>query len=324
MDGHHFDALAKRLSSRRTALGGLVASLLLPLEISARGQGKGKDKDKQRKHGGKGKGRDKKRTHAQAEQCWRAGACIPGKGSNVSRCDLSGISNLPLDSTGSNLSRANLRGVNARGVNFTKANLSGACLIDADFTGATFANNTNLANAIFCNTKMPDGSPNNSGCGAGTACCPTCVAAGGRCGVGFGACCGSAGCFTGICCVPTTCEELGKQCGSWPDGCGGTLQCGACGTGATPACNNGICASCTAMCGASCFCANLIDGSTQCWSRGSSTCATCTLDSPDCGARTCVSTATNGATNVSFSAPEIYCQISAPGVCMSLTSCGAG
>lgn len=29
-------------------------------------------------------------------------------------------------------------------------------------------------------------------------------------------------------CVPTTCQALGSICGSAPDGCGGTLQCGTC------------------------------------------------------------------------------------------------
>ena len=47
--------------------------------------------------------------------------------------------------------------------------------------GATFANNTNLANAIFCNTTMPDGSPNNSGCGSGTTCCPQSCESDGDC-----------------------------------------------------------------------------------------------------------------------------------------------
>mmetsp|Transcript_25902 Transcript_25902/g.38274 ORF Transcript_25902/g.38274 Transcript_25902/m.38274 type:complete len:623 (+) Transcript_25902:136-2004(+) len=29
-------------------------------------------------------------------------------------------------------------------------------------------------------------------------------------------------------CWPTNCENLGKQCGEWPDGCGGVLVCGVC------------------------------------------------------------------------------------------------
>lgn len=187
MDGRHFDALAKRLSSRRTAIGGLFAGLLLPLELAT---GKGKGKGRKRK--GKGKPRDKKRTQAQAEQCWRSGACILKKGANVSRCDLAGYT-APngLDCTGCNVSRANLRGANLRGAKFTKANLSGACLVEADFTGATFANNTNLANAIFCNTKMPDGTTNDSGCSAGTSCCTTPCLSDAQCSAGQVCCSGT-------------------------------------------------------------------------------------------------------------------------------------
>ncbi len=249
MDGQRFDALTRRLSSRRSALGGIFAGLLLPLEASARG----KSKDRKRK----GKGKGKQRANAQAEPCWRAGACIVSKGSNVSQCDLAGYTALdPLDCTRCNLSRANLRGADLTGVNFTRANLSGACLVDADFTDATFANNTNLYNAIFCRTIMPDGSVNNSGCQSGTACCPTCDAGhlcpSGCCNTAIGTCgacpsgsiCGGGtpG-IPGICgCTPTTCEALGKACGSWPDGCGETLSCGACP--ANQSCCNGTCAPC--------------------------------------------------------------------------------
>jgi len=31
------------------------------------------------------------------------------------------------------------------------------------------------------------------------------------------------------CCALATCGSLGKECGSWPDGCEGTLECGGCG-----------------------------------------------------------------------------------------------
>jgi hypothetical protein len=42
-----------------------------------------------------------------------------------------------------------------------------------------------------------------------------------------------------IVCVPDTCAGLGYNCGSWGDGCGGTLNCGTCGSGYT--CTSGIC-----------------------------------------------------------------------------------
>lgn len=31
-------------------------------------------------------------------------------------------------------------------------------------------------------------------------------------------------------CIPKTCAQLGKSCGSWSDGCGGTVNCGTCPT----------------------------------------------------------------------------------------------
>jgi hypothetical protein len=117
-------------------------------------------------------------------------------------------------------SRANLRDATFVGTNFTRANLSGPCQIDADFTGAIFANSTNLYGANFCNTTMPDGSVNNSGCTAGTACCSTCDTA--------------------------TCESLGKQCGEWPDGRGNTRTCGACPGSTSRGCA-GICVTRTWM-----------------------------------------------------------------------------
>jgi len=40
-------------------------------------------------------------------------------------------------------------------------------------------------------------------------------------------------------CIPYTCSGLGYECGSWADGCGGTLNCGTCASGYT--CTSGIC-----------------------------------------------------------------------------------
>ncbi|MFL5320756.1 MAG: hypothetical protein ACJ790_13930, partial [Myxococcaceae bacterium] len=45
--------------------------------------------------------------------------------------------------------------------------------------------------------------------------------------------------FPGDFCTPATCEELGHFCGSTPDGCGGTLNCGVCADGQT--CTDGTC-----------------------------------------------------------------------------------
>jgi len=52
-------------------------------------------------------------------------------------------------------------------------------------------------------------------------------------------------CYNGACCTPKTCSELGKQCGGWDNGCGGTLNCGTCASGQT--CDS------TGQCVASCI-----------------------------------------------------------------------
>lgn len=204
MDRNRFDEITQALTtspSRRKLLvgvaGGGIAALLAAIthgDVDARRVQAEKKRRKQRHQ-------KSDRVKTQAEPCWRAGACIPKKGANVSRCDLAGYTApSSLDCTGCNLSRTNLNGATFSGANFTRANLSGSCLVDADFTGATFANNTNLYNAIFCNTTMPDGNINNSGCGSGTACCSTCIQAGDACGAGIGgACCDATQCTNGLC-----------------------------------------------------------------------------------------------------------------------------
>ncbi|MBM3228335.1 hypothetical protein FJZ20_00380 [Candidatus Pacearchaeota archaeon] len=42
-----------------------------------------------------------------------------------------------------------------------------------------------------------------------------------------------------IACVPDTCLSLGYECGTWDDGCGGTLNCGTCASGYS--CSAGTC-----------------------------------------------------------------------------------
>ena len=290
MDGRHFDALAKQVGSRRTAIGALLAGALFPLDAIARKKGKGTSR----------KGKAPKRARIQAEPCWRAGACIVSKGSNVSQCDLDGYTApQSLDCTRCNLSRANLRDADLTGVNFTRANLSGACLVNADFTDATFANSTNLSNAIFCNTRMPNGSINNSGCGSGTACCQTTCTAG-------------------------TCESLNACGANVADGCGGILSCGTCGLTATPICASGTCVSCASVCTTECGCAGLPNGTTQCFGDAILRCTDpCTTDAQCATGDTCVSTIANPITGVTRSAPA-SCDQTSVGVCVNLSSCGAG
>ena len=84
------------------------------------------------------------------------------------KCDLSGAyltganlsyANLRFaDLTDANLDSADLSGADLTRANLERANLEWANLIEADLTEA------NLTGAIFCKTKMPDGTQNNSGC----------------------------------------------------------------------------------------------------------------------------------------------------------------
>ncbi len=112
-------------------------------------------------------------------------------------------------------------------------------------------------------------------CGAGSCCpCKTCASEGRTCGdldtrcggsLDCGSCpevahgynvCSQAGhcellCHPGYhkvgnCCAADNCQTLGKNCGDWPDGCGGTLSCGALSTcpqppNSTRFCNQGRC-----------------------------------------------------------------------------------
>jgi len=69
-------------------------------------------------------------------------------------------------------------------------------------------------------------------------------------------------------CVPKTCASAGAECGTLHDGCGGTLDCGGCGTGQTcnantcvRACTGGTHLCCDFTCRTTCpgpaFCNNL-------------------------------------------------------------------
>lgn len=63
-------------------------------------------------------------------------------------------------------------------------------------------------------------------------------------------------CLSGSCvgyqcvCPRATCQSLGKQCGTWNDGCGGTVDCGNCGIGAKSVCAAGMCKTCSEVYGA--------------------------------------------------------------------------
>ena len=60
--------------------------------------------------------------------------------------------------SGADLVFTNLSGVNLSGADLSEANLFYTNLSAADLEGA------NLTETIFCETKMPNGTTNNSGC----------------------------------------------------------------------------------------------------------------------------------------------------------------
>ena len=96
-------------------------------------------------------------------------------------------------------------------------------------------------------TVVPDvGTDNNEGTG-GELVGPRCgnnvceKSAGENCGNCPGDCPCATGqkCYQGECCTPKTCQDLGWECGTTDDGCGGSLDCGTCSNGET--CNDGKC-----------------------------------------------------------------------------------
>ncbi len=69
-----------------------------------------------------------------------------------------------------------------------------------------------------------DSQTDNNHCGA----CTTKCTGGQTCKTGACACAAGQVFFNGSCCTPKTCSQLGKNCGSVSDTCGGTLSCGTC------------------------------------------------------------------------------------------------
>src|SRR5262249_13994817 len=77
----------------------------------------------------------------------------------------------------------------------------------------------------FCNGQCVDTQTSSANCGScGHACAQGQTCSGGTCSGG---------------CVPTSTCPQGQNCGTAPDGCGGTLNCGSCGQGLT--CCSGVC-----------------------------------------------------------------------------------
>jgi hypothetical protein len=100
-------------------------------------------------------------------------------------------------------------------------------------------------------------------CGSGAACtslaAPDCCTGGctnlqvdhANCGACGHDCADNEVCVSGECvCQHATCSALGKTCGTWPDGCGGTVSCGGCAAGSI--CDDGVCEACDVCAGGGC------------------------------------------------------------------------
>jgi acyl carrier protein len=252
MERRSFDSLARlvaRQQSRRSAVAAVFRAALLASipflsgddgEAKRRRGGNGSHKKAKagRRHSDRG---DKQRVHAEAV-CYPTTRCSGRFGAFLAKCDFGGSHVFANGScVGCTLNQANLRGAQAAGVTFTAVNLSGACLVDADFSGGSFLG-VNTLGAIFCRTRMPNGSLNNSGCSKGTSCCPTCD---GDHPCPSGQVCVDGSCRAGDCRGAEQCSPSGNICEAFQCRCGDG---GAC-SGTTPhCCGDGLDADCQQCC----------------------------------------------------------------------------
>jgi hypothetical protein len=290
-----------------------------------RGKGKGKAKDKKNPRvSGEAKKNKKKSTQPQPTAnpgscCGNKSCSPPTAASDRGHCNFAGANFAGVNAAGSNiwysngtgttystdarpsnLSRVNFKYACLGGAIFRKADLrssdlQGTCLVDADLTGAQTNSGTNFWNAIFCRTKMPDGSINNSGCGGGTSCCPTCderrpCPDGQKCCNGKCVTCPAATDCKDQVCDGGRCVLANKQNGvGCPGGvcCGGTCQAGkTCCDSAQ--CNGQVC--CNGTC---------CTGGAQCVGGQCQTCNSTTCPRGCCNAQgQCVSPPTNQACGI--------------------------
>ncbi len=204
MDRERFDDLARLVwtqRSRRDALSVLVGAALIG---HSPGHGLADRKRKHQRGKGKGKGRNQK------GPCFPGTSCAPGAGQDASGCDFSRSTRfVDLNVSGADLSNSSFFAADLRGADFRGASLRGGCFLAANLLGATIDASVNLTDAVFCQTVMPDGTLDSSGCDKATGCCSDCP--GGVCG-------GWDGCtpienlcnvpFGRPCCPNSSCEKV--------------------------------------------------------------------------------------------------------------------
>lgn len=199
MDRGAFDALARLIAkkgSRRTVVATLFAASL-PMWNAADALGASRNRRRRRR-----------RNRNRNAVCFPGTNCTPGPGVNNSGCDFANSTAFKsLDAQGARLSNVNFSGADLTFADFRGSDLSGSCFSQASLFGAQIDASVNLDGAIFCGTMMPDGSINDQGCGAETACCSTCGAGGclqGEC-VTINTICSIVP-FATPCCFDLTCE----------------------------------------------------------------------------------------------------------------------
>jgi hypothetical protein len=164
MDRDRFDAITRVLAAapaRRDVLALLAGS---PLALLARAETAEARRNKHKKKKRKRKGKP----------CYPGKSCVPGAGRDASGCDFS---------HSTQFADRNVQGANLRGSSFFEADLSGAdfrgaslrdaCFLGANLLGARI-DGASLRDAVFCQTVMPDGAINDSGCDQATGCCSAC------------------------------------------------------------------------------------------------------------------------------------------------------
>jgi uncharacterized protein YjbI with pentapeptide repeats len=232
MDEHAFDRMTRLFGahrSRRGAMGTLlgVAALGAAETAGAKRRGKGRSA--------------RKRAQAEALAGYRnCPLSSIGPGKNLSGCDffdrdLRGKNFSATNSSRSTFAGANLCGVPLRAANLGNTTFASANLTRADLRGTNLST-ANTTGAVFCQTRMPNGTLNNADCPAQPCCSDA------ECGANT--VCTDAGCVCpsgSQCCANSDCQPeqckiaacTGNQCTytNAPDGTKCAFGLGVCAAG---------------------------------------------------------------------------------------------
>lgn len=215
MDLDRLDALSRSVAavgSRRTLLGLLAtvsaASNLGATPVAEVAAATHPHRRRRQRRRNKEKRRDKKRNRKRP--CFPGTSCVPGAGLETPGCDFSRSTVfVDRDVRGADLSDSSFFAADLRGADLRGANVRGGCFLAANLLGATLDDSVNLQEAVFCQTVMPDGTVDSSGCDRATGCCSDCP--GGLCG-GWDGCTPIENICTVFwgrpCCPNSTCQKI--------------------------------------------------------------------------------------------------------------------